>query len=62
MTGIMLTGIALFHTLAGTKALIIALVVILAIIFGLSLYGVGSSTPPYDPKASAFAWLVWVKR
>lgn len=30
-----------------------------AIIFGLSLYGVGSSTPPYDPKASAFAWLVW---
>lgn len=30
-----------------------------AIIFGLSLYGVGSSTPPYDPQASAFAWLVW---
>ena len=30
-----------------------------AIIFGLSLYSVGSPTPPYDPQASAFAWLVW---
>jgi len=32
-----------------------------AIIFGLSLYGVGAFPPttPYDPQASAFAWLVW---
>jgi len=32
-----------------------------AIIFGLALYGVGSIplTTPYDPQASAFAWLVW---
>lgn len=32
-----------------------------AIIFGLSLYGVGAFPPstPYDAQASAFAWLVW---
>ena len=32
-----------------------------AIIFGLSLYGVGTFPPttPYDAQASAFAWLVW---
>ncbi|MBR5638341.1 MAG: flippase-like domain-containing protein [Muribaculaceae bacterium] len=32
-----------------------------AIIFGLTLYGVGAFPPstPYDPQASAFAWLVW---
>ena len=30
-----------------------------AIIFGLTLYGVGTTTIPYDPQASAFAWLVW---
>ncbi len=32
-----------------------------AIIFGLTLYGVGTFPPstPYDPQASAFAWLVW---
>ncbi len=32
-----------------------------AIIFGLSLYGVGALPPstPYDAQASAFAWLVW---
>lgn len=32
-----------------------------AIIFGLALYGVGAFPPttPYDPQASAFAWLVW---
>lgn len=32
-----------------------------AIIFGLTLYGIGAFPPsvPYDPKASAFAWLVW---
>lgn len=32
-----------------------------AIIFGLTLYGIGSFPPttPYDPQASAFAWLVW---
>lgn len=31
------------------------------IIFGLAIYGVGSLplTTPYDPQASAFAWLVW---
>ena len=33
--GIMITGVALFHTVAGTKALLIALAVILAIILGL---------------------------
>lgn len=33
----------------------------IAIIFGLAIYGVGSLplTTPYDPQASAFAWLVW---
>ena len=32
-----------------------------AIIFGLTLYGIGAFPPsvPYDPQASAFAWLVW---
>ena len=32
-----------------------------AIIFGLSLYGVGAFPPstPYDAQASAFSWLVW---
>lgn len=32
-----------------------------AIIFGLTLYGVGTFPPsvPYDAQASAFAWLVW---
>ncbi|MBR0023402.1 MAG: flippase-like domain-containing protein [Muribaculaceae bacterium] len=32
-----------------------------AIIFGLTLYGVGTFPPstPYDPQASAFAWVVW---
>ena len=32
-----------------------------AIIFGLTLYGVGKFplSTPYDPQASAFAWLVW---
>ena len=32
-----------------------------AIIFGLTLYGIGTFPPttPYDPQASAFAWLVW---
>lgn len=32
-----------------------------AIIFGLSIYGVGAFPPstPYDAQASAFAWLVW---
>lgn len=30
-----------------------------AIIFGLSLYGVGTMTGGYDAQASAFAWLVW---
>lgn len=32
-----------------------------AIIFGLSIYGIGTVAPgvPYDPQASAFAWLVW---
>ncbi len=32
-----------------------------AIIFGLTLYGIGSFplSTPYDPQASAFAWLVW---
>lgn len=32
-----------------------------AIIFGLALYGVGSLplSTPYNPQASAFAWLVW---
>lgn len=32
-----------------------------AIIFGLTLYGVGAFPPsvPYDAQASAFAWLVW---
>ena len=32
-----------------------------AIIFGLALYGVGAFplSTPYDPQASAFAWLVW---
>ena len=32
-----------------------------AIIFGLTLYGVGAFplSTPYDPQASAFAWLVW---
>ena len=32
-----------------------------AIIFGLTLYGVGAFPPstPYDPQASAFAWVVW---
>ena len=33
----------------------------MAIIFGLTLYGVGAFPPsvPYDAQASAFAWLVW---
>ncbi len=31
----------------------------MAIIFGLSLYGVGTMTGGYDAQASAFAWLVW---
>jgi len=31
-----------------------------AIIFGLSLYGVGAFTPPnFDTQASAFAMMVW---
>ena len=30
-----------------------------AIIFGLTLYGVGTSISHPDPQASAFAWLVW---
>lgn len=32
-----------------------------AIIFGLTLYGIGDFplSTPYDPQASAFAWLVW---